>query len=139
MSINVSKKHGVNPSLDTCFYCGESKGIVLFGKLKDDAEAPMKVFTNYEPCDKCKAKMSTGVTILSVSTTNSDNLPPISYDENDNPVYPTREFVVLKTDAANRLIQKGNLEAGDKICMDKIAFNNIFSNVIKETENEKTD
>ena len=54
--ILLSEKHGVNPSIDVCFYCGESKGIILFGKLKGDTEAPRECCTSVEPCDKCKEK-----------------------------------------------------------------------------------
>ena len=51
-SIKISPKYGVNPSLINCFFCGESKGIALMGKLKNDAEAPKECVMDYEPCDK---------------------------------------------------------------------------------------
>lgn len=54
--IKLSEKHGVNPSMDCCFYCGEPKSILLMGKLKDDTEAPRECCTSIEPCDKCKEK-----------------------------------------------------------------------------------
>ena len=83
--IRLSQKHGVNPSLDTCFFCGEPKGIALFGKLKGDAEAPRSVLLNYEPCEKCKAVMAQGTTVISVSITNNGNIPI-----QDN-LYPTAQ------------------------------------------------
>lgn len=55
-NIKLSEKHGVNPSMDCCFYCGEVIGIALMGKLKDDVEAPRQCYTSLEPCDKCKEK-----------------------------------------------------------------------------------
>ena len=54
--ITLSEKHGVNPSMDMCFYCHEAKGIILFGKLKDDKEAPKEVYNSLDPCDKCQEK-----------------------------------------------------------------------------------
>lgn len=54
--ILLSEKHGVNPSIDCCFYCGKEVGIALLGKLPDDAEAPRTVCTSIEPCDECKEK-----------------------------------------------------------------------------------
>lgn len=40
-SIRLSPKHGLNPSISVCFFCGEDKNeIILPGKLEGDAEAP---------------------------------------------------------------------------------------------------
>jgi hypothetical protein len=63
-SIRLSKDHGVNPSMDTCYYCGEAKGILLFGRLPGDKEAPRHTVTNYEPCEKCKETMAQGITVF---------------------------------------------------------------------------
>ena len=39
-SIRLSEKHGLNPTLGVCFFCGEETGeIGLLGKLKGDREA----------------------------------------------------------------------------------------------------
>lgn len=76
-SIRLSEKHGVNPSLINCFFCGESKGIALMGRLKGDAEAPRSCVMDYEPCDKCKAMFDQGVLLIGVTTTQpSDGRPP---------------------------------------------------------------
>jgi hypothetical protein len=94
--IPVSEKHGVNPSLDCCFYCMEPKGVVLLGKMSraraerafgkemsdrlhgadHDVEAPHKVVMDKEPCSTCKEHMQDGILIISVSeerTTDRDN------------------------------------------------------------------
>ena len=55
-SIILSEKHGLNPSMDCCMYCGEAKGIALLGKLPKDAKAPRKICTSVAPCDKCAEK-----------------------------------------------------------------------------------
>lgn len=55
-NILLSEKHGVNPSMTTCFYCGEVTGIALMGKLKNDEEAPKECCISIEPCDACKEK-----------------------------------------------------------------------------------
>lgn len=54
--IRISEKHGVNPSLECCLLCGKEMGIVLFGRLKGDAEAPKQVCTG-NICDDCKKKL----------------------------------------------------------------------------------
>lgn len=50
--ILLSEKHGLNPSIDCCILCGKDIGIVLFGKLENDKEAPKKVCTG-NLCDDC--------------------------------------------------------------------------------------
>ena len=53
-SIRISEKHGVNPTIPICFYCGEDKNeVALLGKLHGDKEAPMRMWINgdYEPDD----------------------------------------------------------------------------------------
>lgn len=62
-SINLSKEHGVNPSMSICAWCGETKEIVLFGKLKNDEEAPRQAVFNLDPCDDCKKQMDKGITL----------------------------------------------------------------------------
>ena len=55
MGIRLSDKHGVNPTMGVCMWCGEPTGeIALLGKLKGDVEAPRYSTLSYEPCDKCK-------------------------------------------------------------------------------------
>lgn len=61
--IILSEKHGVNPSLILCPYCGKETGIALFGKLKGDKEAPKKVVGD-ELCDECKKKVKDGLVLI---------------------------------------------------------------------------
>ena len=82
--ILLSEKHGVNPSIDICFYCGESKGIILFGKLKGDAEAPRECCTSVEPCDKCKEKYNDYLLIVEKPSVEED---------------PTGRWFAIKKDA----------------------------------------
>lgn len=98
----ISKKHGLNPSMDICFFCGEAKGIALFGKMKGDAEAPREVLLNYEPCDKCKEQMSKGTTIISVVTENNGNMPI------QEGIYPTGKWCVMRSEAAKELFETDN-------------------------------
>lgn len=97
MSIRISEKHGLNPSMDICFFCGEAKGIALFGKMKGDKEAPRNVLLNYEPCDKCKDAMSKGTTIIEVVTEDNGNMPI------QDGIYPTGRWCVVRREAAYNL------------------------------------
>lgn len=56
--IIFSEKHGVNPSITCCPICGKETGLALFGKLKDDAKAPM--YVQGDPCDECQKKFDEG-------------------------------------------------------------------------------
>ena len=93
-SITLSQKHGVNPSLEQCFVCGEAKAVILFGRLRGDEEAPRQVCLNKEPCDKCKEHMSKGVILISVK---GDSDP-------ENP-YRTGGWIVVKDDVINRMVK----------------------------------
>ena len=106
--IKLSDKHGVNPSMSICIFCGEPKGVALLGKLKGDVEAPREVVTDYEPCDKCKEKFNSGVPIIEVTTVpQSKNQPPLTKDENGNPVYPTGSYLVVNQNALGGGYKKG--------------------------------
>lgn len=95
--IRVSPKHGVNPSIGVCFWCGEDDGtIVLRGRLMDDREAPRRAVYTMEPCDKCKANMATGITIMEAKM------------ECGEPK-ATGAWVVIKEEAACRLFQPQSL------------------------------
>ena len=53
-SIRLSEKHGVTPTIPVCFGCGKQKNeIALLGRLPNDAEAPMNMVLNYDPCEEC--------------------------------------------------------------------------------------
>lgn len=100
--ITLSKKHGINPSLETCFWCGEHMGVVLCGRMKGDAEAPREMCMGLEPCPKCKAKFALGVQIIEVtadgSRFNGSTLFAIR-DTEGILRWPTGRFVVLRPEA----------------------------------------
>jgi hypothetical protein len=68
MGIRLSEKHGVNPALEQCFVCGEARGVVLFGRLPNDKEAPRQVVMDRSPCEKCLGLMQKGVILISVAS-----------------------------------------------------------------------
>lgn len=108
MSIKVSPKHGVNPSIPICFFCGKEKNeIALLGRLKGDAEAPRNVIIDYEPCDACKEVFKQGILIVGVSSKPViSNQPPIQ-----DGLYPTGQHVVATKDFICRIFSKDTAEA----------------------------
>lgn len=100
--INLSSKHGVNPCIPVCFFCGEEKNeIALLGKLPGDKEAPHHAVIDYEPCDKCKENMSKGIALIGVTDINN-NRPPITKNNNKN-LYPTGNWLVLTEDGVKNI------------------------------------
>lgn len=96
-SIRLSEKHGVNPGIPKCFWCGGNKNeIILFGKLPGDKEAPRNIVMDYDPCDKCKENFELGILVIE-GTSISNGLEIIPG------IYPTGRHVVLKKEAAERI------------------------------------
>ena len=122
-SITLSPKHGLNPAIPKCFFCGEDKNeIALLGKLPEDIEAPKNLFLDYVPCDSCKSVMNKGVTIIEVETTPIvENQPPIQ----DN-LYPTGRYLVLKVEAANKIFHWNEHKAGGTVLIDKELGDKVF-------------
>lgn len=98
-AIRISPKHGLNPTIPVCFFCGKEKNqLILMGRLKDDAEAPKNTFFDYEPCEECRKKFDQGILLIGVSETSPDGRPPIAKG-----AYPTGVYAVLKREAIERL------------------------------------
>ena len=94
-SIRVSEKHGVNPSVCKCFWCGKDKGVVLFGRMKDDAEAPRSCVVDYDPCDECVSLWSQGIVFFEAEYGGKSEHPPFP----GTTFSPTGRFVVVKREA----------------------------------------
>ena len=104
--IKLSPKHGLNPTIPVCFWCGEERNeVALLGHIGDgrkheDFEAPMHMVIDYEPCEKCRANMALGVTLM--EATNKPN--SVTKVEMQKGVYPTGRYVVIKRDADRKSV-----------------------------------
>lgn len=104
--VRLSPKHGVNPTLTVCFWCGEERGdIALLGRIggKLDLEAPRHAVVDFEPCDCCKAKMASGFTLMEATTAPNE----VSSAQIQRGVYPTGRWCVIKPEAADRIFGEG--------------------------------
>ena len=120
MNIYLHKEHGLNPTMNTCFYCGETKDILLVGakvsKFKKagfaDSTGKMNMqigVTDMEPCSKCAEHMKQGIVLISAK------------DEKvvgNNP-YRTGGWIVIKEEALSKMI---NIELFKKIQIKRFAF-----------------
>ena len=104
--IILSDKHGVNPSINVCFFCGEDKEIVMFGRLKGDAKAPKRIIQNYAPCDKCAEIMKKGRTVIEI-TRNSTGMLPIITEPQE--AWPTGRWCVVPTEDAKKLFKDNSV------------------------------
>lgn len=101
MTIRLSPKHGVNPSLSVCYFCGEDKNeVVLPGMLRGDAEAPRKAVWNKEPCDKCKGYMAAGIIFIGVTGPEEETQPFANR---------SGKFCVLREEAVKRILKPGEM------------------------------
>lgn len=97
MSLRISKEHGVNPSVDTCFICGKDISVVLFGTAYKDengktAEAPRKVCTG-QVCEDCQKIIDEGgIFFIAVKDGETGKNP-----------YRTGQIGALKEEAVQRM------------------------------------
>lgn len=110
--IRLSPKHGLNPSVTHCFFCGEAFGVALFGQIKrktdkrsyidgekiidHDAEAPRSCILDLTPCPRCEEVMEKGVFLIGID-------PEKSTTDKIDGFYRTGRVVALKDEAVERI------------------------------------
>jgi hypothetical protein len=118
-SIRLSEKHGVNPSMDTCFYCGEVTGIALMGKISNkdnpDVEAPRYCCSSVKPCDKCAEKYKDYVLMVEAKSSDSKNPQPtgrwfVLKKEVLNPAYRNSPVAFMLEQDFNQVLNDFNKE-----------------------------
>ncbi len=130
-SIRLSEKHGVNPCIPVCAFCGKQKQELAFlGRLPGDIKAPMSAVLNYEPCDECRQNWSMGVPLIRVSKTpGSEGQPPIQKREGFN-IYPTGSYMVITKEAAERIFEH-EIQAGKPVFMEDKAYDDFYETAQK--------
>jgi hypothetical protein len=113
MGLRLSEQHGVNPSVEQCFVCMKDVGVVLFGQMKGDAEAPRKVCLgpDSEPCDECKGHMEMGIILISVDESKTT--------DEKNP-WRSGGWVVVKEDMIRRMFNPPELV--EQVLKKRVAF-----------------
>ena len=136
-SIPLSPKHGLNPTIPVCAWCGEPKNeIALMGRIKtdvkgEDPEAPMHCVLDYEPCEHCQEQWSQGVAVLEATTKRPTPYRPAIQKQGDTEIYPTMRFVVIKPEATERIFG-GQFSAGQKLLLEDEAFEQIFGGAMND-------
>lgn len=122
--IKISPKHGLNPTIPVCFWCGKQKNeIALMGRMENDIEAPKNMVLDYEPCEECQNHMAMGVAVLEASDhPNTEGQPPMQKG-----VYPTSRFVVVTTECADRVFSDyAPWSEGKKVFVDSAVFSHFL-------------
>ena len=121
MSIRLSEKHGVNPTMGVCFWCGEEDGtIALLGRLPNDREAGRHMVLNYDPCDSCAGQWERGIALFEVTThANHENQVAINATRRDRDpldgIFPTGRWCVMKEEAFTRIFHGDEVDATLKV------------------------
>jgi hypothetical protein len=118
-SIRLSEKHGLNPTLAVCAWCGEETGeIALLGYMgKGDPEAPRRAVLNYEPCPKCSELWAQGTACVEVT----DRPMTDGQLQIKDGYYPTGRLSVITKEAASRM----GIEA-PRVLMTEDCYTRIF-------------
>lgn len=112
MNIRVSEKHGVNPSMGVCFWCGEDDGTVLLvGRLPGDVEAPHRMIANDQPCDKCRENMAKGITLFEASDKPAYPNQAVLTLMGSGEKYPTGRWFVVAEDFVRRVFDRESAKA----------------------------
>lgn len=96
MSIKLSDKHGVNPTLGVCFWSGKPTGeLALLGRLPGDEKAARNSVLSYDPCDEVAKMWARGVVFIEVThNPKYEGQPPIDIVQD---LYPTGRWAVVDT------------------------------------------
>lgn len=141
-SITLSKKHGVNPTIPICFWCGKEKNeIAMLGKLPGDMEAPRSMWIpgDYDPCEECEQNWNKGIRVIEASNA------PVLYPEQPSyyGAYPTGNNIILEPNKIEVIFKNVDFDKirEKKMCfMDKSAFTKLLylrENEEREEKEEK--
>ena len=136
-NITLSPKHGLNPTIPVCAWCGEPKNeIALMGRIKtdkkgEDPQAPMHCILDYEPCDHCKEQWAMGVAVLEATVERPTPYRPPIQKQGEADIYPTMRFVVIKPEAAERIFG-GEFTTGQRLLLEDKAFEQIFGGAVND-------
>jgi hypothetical protein len=108
--VRLSKKHGLNPSIKQCYFCGEGDEIILFGSAFPGGEAaPHQAVYDKQPCQKCANLMKQGIMLIQVRDGESGENP-----------YRTGMLCVVKDAAIREIVQPEEL--AEDICKKRMCF-----------------
>ena len=91
-SIRLHPKHGLNPTIPLCWWCGKTKNEVALLGAAYKGEAPREMLLDYLPCDDCRAVHKQGLLIIEALVSRAGDEPQ-----------RTGKWCVMKREAAARV------------------------------------
>jgi len=132
-SIPLSKKWGLNPSLQKCEICGKDMGIALFGSTFKDAngkpaEAPHEIVLHGQYCDSCRKiiEEQNGAFFIEVRDGEAE--------KNSKNPYRTGRLIAVNRSRANEIFRK---EVAPVNYMEASLFEHVFGEALKASEEAK--
>lgn len=129
-NIKISPKHGLNPLIPKCFFCGKEKNeIAVLGKIdREDSEAPRSAIIDYVPCEACQKKFESGILLIEVSE------EPVAKNQMEiiEGAYPTGKWVLVLENFIRQLIVDEDLAESVIKSGHALIPVGILENIIKE-------
>ena len=108
-------KHGLNPTLTTCYYCNEPADILLVdsrtkefkraGLANEDGEMQMNIgVVDAQPCAKCNVYMKQGVILLSMRDGEETEMEKAQQERRLPNPYRTGGWIVVRDEFIQRVI-----------------------------------
>lgn len=95
-SIRLHPKHGLNPTMPQCYWCGEDTGEIALLGAAYKGEAPRHMVISKEPCLKCQSNWAQGIVLFEGNQSGGD-------------MDLTGRWVVMKEEAIERLFSPAEL------------------------------
>ena len=113
-------KHGLNPTLTTCYYCNEPADILLVGSqtkafkaaglANEDGEMKMNIgVVDAKPCSKCEGYMKQGVILISMRDSEETEMEKAKQEKRLPNPYRTGGWVVVRDEFIKRVIHPPEL------------------------------
>ena len=115
MSLRLSKKYGLNPSILVCPVCGKDIGVALLG-ANGGKEAPRKI-TSMDLCDDCKQIVKEGNTFI------------FCVKQTEKGIQPTGAYIKISNEYLAISIPSKGIAF-----MEESEFNKFFNNNKNETD-----
>lgn len=108
-------KHGLNPTLTTCYYCNEPADLLLVGSqtkrfkelglASSDGEMKMNIgVIDARPCAKCQDYMQQGVILISMRDGEESEMETAKHEKRLANPYRTGGWIVVREEYIRRVI-----------------------------------